>query len=192
VTTETLTSNQVLDGLTRFQIRIHFALRMSSSQPTQPQQPGSFNAHFYPHPHLQVPNTAAFPYYGHPNWQGQPWPLNGYPYPQQHPYQPTQFQQYQPPPQVSSSPRSSVKKKTRLRSPSPSPPPKEFPRHWDAALKTFFLAVGLSQCLAGLEADILVMNPDWEEKVVPEALRDLQSSISVCLSAFEPRVPDVR
>jgi hypothetical protein len=54
-------------------------------------------------------------------------------------------------------------------------------------LKTFFLAVGLSQCLAGLEVDILVMNSDWEKKVVPEALRDLQSSISVCLSAFEPR-----
>ncbi|KAN0107307.1 hypothetical protein V8E52_010243, partial [Russula decolorans] len=46
--------------------------------------------------------------------------------------------------------------KARLRSPSPSPLPKEFPRHWDAALKTFFLAVGLSQCLAGLEVDILV------------------------------------
>ena len=170
---------------------------MSSSQPTQSQsqpqpqpqpqpQTGSFNAHFYPHPHLQVPNTPAFPYYGHPNWQGQPWPSNGYPYPQQHLYQPTQFQQYQPPAQVSSSPRPSVKK-MRLRSPSPSPPPKEFPRHWDAALKTFFLAVGLSQCLAGLEADILVMNPEWERKVVPEALCDLQSSISVCPSMFEPR-----
>jgi hypothetical protein len=158
----------------------------SSQQPTQP-QPGSFNAHFYPHPHLQVPHAPAFPYYGHPNWQGQPWPSNGYPYPQQHPYQPTQFQQYQPPVEDPSSPRPLVKKKTRLRSPSPSPPPKEFPRHWDAALKTFFLAVGLSQCLAGLEADILVMNPDWEKNVVPEALRDLQSSISVCPSAFELR-----
>ena len=195
VTTETLTSNQVLGYLDDFP---HFKftalpVRMSSSQqPTQPQPPGSFNAHFYPHPQLQVPHTAAFPYYGHPNWQGQPWPSNGYLYPQQHPYQPTQFQQYQPPPQSSSSPRPSVKKKTRLRSPSRSPPPKEFPRHWDAALKTFFLAVGLSQCLAGLEADILVMNSDWEEKVVPEALRDLQSSISVCLSALSPGVPDVR
>ena len=155
--------------------------RMSSSNP------GSSNAHFDPHPHLQVPNTAPYLYYGHPNWHGQPWPLNGYPYPQQHPYQPTQFQQYQPPAQVSSSSRPPVKRKARVRSPSPSPAPKEFPRHWDAALKTFFLAVGLSQCLAGLEADILVMNPDWEKTVVPEALRDLQSTISVCLSAFEPR-----
>ncbi|KAN0111985.1 hypothetical protein V8E52_007902 [Russula decolorans] len=60
-------------------------------------------------------------------------------------------------------------------SPSPSPPPKEFPRHWDAALKTFFIAVGLSQCLAGLEVDIL-------KKVVPEAIRDLQSSTSRQLS----------
>jgi hypothetical protein len=157
------------------------------SQPIQP-QPAPSNPHVYPHPHLQAPHTAAFPYYGHPNWQGQPWPLNAYPYPQQHPYQqPTQFQQYQPPAQVSSSPRPSVKKKTRRRSPSPSPSSKEFPRHWDAALKAFFLAVGLSQCLAGLDADILVMNPDWEKKVVPEALRDLQASILVCLWAFELR-----
>ena len=151
------------------------------SQPTQP-QPGSSNAHVYPHTYLQAPQSAAFPYYGHPNWQGQPWPLNGYPYHQQHPYQPTQFQQYQSPAQVSLPSRPSVKKKARPRSPSPSPPPKEFPRHWDAALKAFFLAVGLSQCLAGLEADILVMNPDWEKKIVPDALRDLQSSISVCLT----------
>ncbi|KAN0116296.1 hypothetical protein V8E52_006121 [Russula decolorans] len=53
----------------------------------------------------------------------------------------------------------------------------QFPRHWDAALKTFFIAVGLSQCLAGLEVDIL-------KKVVFEAIRDLQSSTSVCPSAF--------
>ena len=160
-----------------------FAPRMfpSNPGPSQP-TPRSSNAHIYPHPHLLPPHTAAFPYYGHPNWQGQPWPVNGYPYHQQHPYQPTQFQQYQPPTQVSSPPRPSVKRKARPRSLSPSPPPKEFPRDWDAALKAFFLAVGLSQCLAGLEADILVMNPDWEKKVVPEALRDLQSSISVCLT----------
>ena len=31
------------------------------------------------------------------------------------------------------------------------------------------------------------MNPEWVKRVMPEALHDLQSSISVCLSAFEPR-----
>jgi hypothetical protein len=150
-------------------------------------------AQVYPHPH--------FLYYGQPNWQGYQMPLNGYQYSatyhqqftQQHPHQPTQFRQYQPPTHVyspaPSPPRPSAqlppqkppaKRKARTRTPSPSPPPKEFPRHWDAALKTFFLSVGLSQSLAGLEADILVMNPDWERKVVPEALSDLQSSISVC------------
>ncbi len=159
--------------------------------------PGSPVPQIYPHPPLQPPHTSAFPYYGHPPWQGQPWPSNSYQYnptyqpqySQMHPYQPTQFQQYQPPAQVSSptrpsahnaSQKPSAKRKARPRTPSPSPPPNELPRHWDAALKAFFLAVGLSQCLAGLEADILVMNPDWERKVVPDALRDLQSSISVC------------
>ena len=163
-----------------------------------------------PVPTVQPPNNlsaaqvhphAAFPYYGHPNWQGHPWLLNGYQYSatyhqqftQQHPHQPTQFRQYQPhtqaysPAPSSARPsaqlppqKSSAKRKARPRTPSPSPPPKDFPRHWDVALKAFFLAVGLSQCLAGLEADILVMNPDWERKVVPEALGDLQSNISVC------------
>lgn len=169
--------------------------------------PGSPIAQVYSHPTLQVPHSTPFPYYGHPNWQGQPWPVNGYqynPYQQQytqvHPYQFTQFQQYQPPIQVSSPARPSAhtstqkpstKRKARPRTPSPSPPPKDFPRHWDAALKAFFLAMGLSQCLAGLATDILVINPDWERKVVPGALRDLQSSISVCATQ-SLTVADVR
>jgi hypothetical protein len=172
---------------------------------TQPLAGPPLTPQVYPNPALPPLHTSAFPYYGHPNWQGQPWPPNGYPtyqqqYAQVHPYQPTQFQQYQPPahaslPARASAPtqtqKSSAKKRARPRSPSPSPPPKEFPRHWDAALKLFFLAVGLSQCLAGLEADILVMNPDWERKVVPEALRDLQASISVC-PTLSSDVADVR
>ena len=145
-------------------------------------------------------NAASVPYYAHPQWQGQPWPLSSYQYnpayqqqyTQHHLYQPAQFQQYHPHAQVSVvSPstrpfaqgppqKPTVKKKARPRTPSPSPPPKQFPLYWDAALKSFCIAVGLSQCLVGLEADILVMNSDWEMKVVPEALRDLHSSISVC------------
>jgi hypothetical protein len=190
----------------------------SDAGPSQPKvseailQPlsGSPLPHIYPHvPLQQTANTSAFPFYGHPAWQGQPWPSNGYQYnptyqqqyTQIHPYQPAQFQQYQPPTQLSSPARPSTtnnapqkpsaKRKARPRTPSPSPPPKELPRHWDAALKTFFLAVGLSQCLAGLEADILVMNPDWERKVVPNALLDLQSSVSVC-PTLSLSVVDVR
>jgi hypothetical protein len=162
----------------------------STSQPS-PSNADPPPAHVYPHPN--------FPYYGHPNWQGHPWPLNGYQYTatyhqqftQQYPHQPTQFRQYQPPNHTYSPaplsaphaqlPKPSTKRKVRTRTTSPSPPPKEFPRHWDAALKAFFLAVGLSQSLAGLEADILVMNPDWERKVVPDALGHLQSTISVSL-----------
>ncbi|KAH9083811.1 hypothetical protein EDB83DRAFT_2213445 [Lactarius deliciosus] len=161
--------------------------QLSSESPAAPTQPAWA--------------APAVPYYGHPHWQGQPWPLNSYQYSaayqqqytQSHLYQHAQFQQYHPHAQVSIAPMSArppaqvppqkptVRKKARPRTPSPSPPPKEFPRYWDAALKTFCLAVGLSQCLAGLEADILVMNPDWEMKVVPEALRGLHSSISQML-----------
>jgi hypothetical protein len=176
----------------------------SEAGPSKPKSVDQPIAQLYPHP--------PFPYYGLPNWQGHQWPLNGYQYnatyhqqfTHQHPHYPTQFRQYQPPTHLySPAPPSArpsaqlprqkapAKRKARSPTPSPSPPPKEFPRHWDAALKAFFLAVGLSQSLAGLEADILVMNPDWERKVVPEALGDLQSNISVCLK-LNLRVVGVR
>jgi len=98
--------------------------------------PGPSSPHVYP---LPATNISPFSFYGHPNWQSQPWPLNGYPYnsyqqpyTQIHAYQPTQFQQYQLPTQVPSSARPSTdtasqklsgKRKARTRSPSPSPPP---------------------------------------------------------------------
>jgi hypothetical protein len=35
------------------------------------------------------------------------------------------------------------------------------------------------QAVAGFEADILVMNPAWEQKKVPDALAELSRNISV-------------
>ncbi|KAI9507908.1 hypothetical protein F5148DRAFT_1200983 [Russula earlei] len=180
------------------------------SEPTTQLPSGQPLQHAFQHPSpLQATHIGSFPYYGHPTWNGQPWQVNGYqynpayqqPYPQIHPYQLTQFHQYQLPapapapvrPAAAASHKSSGKRKapppSPSPSPSPSPPPKDLPRHWDAALKAFFLAVGLSQCLAGLEADILVMNPDWERKVVPTALSNLQSDISRLLGTQQPNSP---
>src|SRR6266404_5808812 len=93
--------------------------QLSNDSPTAPTQPVWL-----------APNTPAVPYYGHPHWQGQPWPLNNYQYnaayqqqyTQAHLYQPTQFQQYHPHPQVSNPPpstrpsapqKSTVEKKAR-------------------------------------------------------------------------------
>ncbi|KAI0266659.1 hypothetical protein BC834DRAFT_823435 [Gloeopeniophorella convolvens] len=102
-------------------------------------------------------------------------------------HQHIQFQQYTLPQQVPASAAPAQKppnnRKTRARTPSPSPLPKELPRHWDEALKAFFLAVGFTQCLAAFEADFLVMNEDWEKHAVPDALWDLQSGLSRLLDA---------
>ncbi|KAF8210674.1 hypothetical protein K438DRAFT_1810136 [Mycena galopus ATCC 62051] len=58
----------------------------------------------------------------------------------------------------------------------PTPPPPKY-RHWDRIIKEFLARLGLKQALTGLEADILVMNPDFERASVPNALVDLLQGI---------------
>ena len=94
--TETLTSIKVsCDSLAVLHFRLDsVGIRMvdgpspSDAGPSQPKiaetivqpLPGSPVPQIYPHPPLQPPHTSAFPYYGHPPWQGQPWPSNSYQY----------------------------------------------------------------------------------------------------------------
>jgi hypothetical protein len=63
--------------------------------------------------------------------------------------------------------------------PSPSSPPPESYRHWDEVILLFLKRLGLTQAVAGFEADILVMNTVWEQKKVPDALTELSRNISV-------------
>ena len=65
-------------------------------------------------------------------------------------------------------------------SPIPSPPPPEYHKDWDAAVKSFLSAAGLTQALRGFEADMVVLNPEWERKKVPAALEELMDNLTVC------------
>jgi hypothetical protein len=44
---------------------------------------------------------------------------------------------------------------------------------------TFLTKLGLAQAAAGFEADMLVMNSEWEQNKVPSALKELCLNISV-------------
>lgn len=61
----------------------------------------------------------------------------------------------------------------------PSPPPVKFYKQWDAAIRSFLESVGLTQTLVGFQADMLVMNEDWEKRQVPPALETLVNDLSV-------------
>ncbi|KAJ7268656.1 hypothetical protein B0H12DRAFT_1178642 [Mycena haematopus] len=58
----------------------------------------------------------------------------------------------------------------------PTPPPPKY-RHWDRITKDFLAKLGFKQALTGFEADLLVMNPDFERASVPNALLDLLQGI---------------
>jgi len=75
---------------------------------------------------------------------------------------------------------------TRPKSPmlSPSPPPPESFRHWDEVIMLFLTRLGLTQAAAGFKADILIMNPAWEQKKVPDAVTELSKNISVSVLLF--------
>ncbi|GLB44122.1 putative molybdopterin synthase activity [Lyophyllum shimeji] len=56
---------------------------------------------------------------------------------------------------------------------------------WDQAIYAFLNRLGLTQAAAGFEADMLVMNPTWEENNVPSAVADLLSSLGQAKSEDE-------
>ncbi|RDB16713.1 hypothetical protein Hypma_002455 [Hypsizygus marmoreus] len=73
--------------------------------------------------------------------------------------------------------KSRPKLHARPRTPSPSPPPPETYKHWDELILGFLKNLKLTQAAAGFEADMLVMNADWERKKVPDALKELTKNI---------------
>ena len=136
------------------------------------------------------PSSSGNPsYYAFSSWPAG-WPsTGGYAYPVN--YQASQqgsYAQYQPRNVTSNSQpvykpgtASQVNVSTRLKAPtpSPSPPPPESYRHWDEIIVLFLKRLGLTQAVAGFEADILVMNPVSEQKNVRDALEELNKNISV-------------
>src|ERR1700722_17473193 len=134
------------------------------------------------------PNRQAY-YTSAQAWQTG-WPMSMHPYvastPQNHAQGPQNYYHYSPYHVLSGSHAHStpvmhsLKPKTPSPSPSPSPPPPDFPKHWDAAIRVFLERVGLTQALSGFQADMLVMNEEWESTEVPEALNTLVKNLSVC------------
>jgi len=66
------------------------------------------------------------------------------------------------------------------RIPTPPLPEPETYKHWDGVMKKFFEATNMVQSLRGLESDIMVLNQDWEQRVLPDALKELVSDLQVC------------
>lgn len=73
------------------------------------------------------------------------------------------------------------------RSPAPSP---SDDREWNAVIRDFLSAAGLTQAVRGFDADMVIMNPGFELEAVPGALDDLLDSLvvsKVCRLAAPPR-----
>ncbi|TFY73905.1 hypothetical protein EWM64_g10107 [Hericium alpestre] len=57
--------------------------------------------------------------------------------------------------------------------------------YWDAAIKSFLSSAGLIQALKGFEADMLVLNAEWERDEVPDALDELATDLKRLLGKGE-------
>jgi len=53
-------------------------------------------------------------------------------------------------------------------------------RHWDEVLRRFLKKTKMTQCLKGFEIDMLVLNSEWEQNIVPDALKELVDGMQVC------------
>ncbi|KAH9935764.1 uncharacterized protein B0H18DRAFT_977196 [Fomitopsis serialis] len=131
--------------------------------------PGQTSSHNAPYAYYHMPSTA----WGNA-WSAPYGTANAYyPFTQpQAPLHPDIAQRSHVPPVEALS----KNEKRELASPSPSPPPYVH-KHWDGILRAFLAAAGLTQALRGFDADIVVMNPDWEQKKIPAALDTLVQSV---------------
>ncbi|CCL98711.1 uncharacterized protein FIBRA_00715 [Fibroporia radiculosa] len=59
----------------------------------------------------------------------------------------------------------------------PSPPPPPFHKQWDAVIRNFLSSAGLTQSARGFDADMVVMNSEWEQKRIPVALGELMKEL---------------
>jgi hypothetical protein len=64
----------------------------------------------------------------------------------------------------------------------PLPKPETF-RHWDEVLKRFLEKTKMTEAVKGFENDMLVLNSEWEQKVIPDALKELANGLQVRVSS---------
>ncbi|KAI0645795.1 hypothetical protein C8Q79DRAFT_1071341 [Trametes meyenii] len=133
--------------------------------------------------------AGSYPYYNYPpNTWTNTWNTGSYQYGAGSSY-PYPYSQSQPRASAQSSasapqtkqapsapPPPPMEKKTPAPPPSPSPPP-EYRKDWDALIRTFLSTIGFSQAVRGFEADMLILNPEYERKRVPAALGVLMKDL---------------
>ncbi|KAI0633221.1 hypothetical protein C8Q77DRAFT_1157448 [Trametes polyzona] len=154
---------------------------------------GHYSTYASQHPQAQGSPQAAggsYPYYNyHPNAWANAWNTGSYqygaggsyPYSYAHATPQSAPQQYAPSPSQQSAPPAAIKRNTPTPPPPPPPPrspPPAYHKDWDVAIKSFLSAIGFSQAVKGFEADMVVLNPEFERKVVPGALQDLVKHLS--------------
>ncbi|OCH93741.1 hypothetical protein OBBRIDRAFT_789944 [Obba rivulosa] len=140
----------------------------SQSMQTQP---------LYYSPPSNTSQPPNYSYYGcPPNAWSNAWPADSYPY-RAGSYQ-NSYSYNQGASTGFAQPAASAQQSKRSETPSPSPsPPPEIHKDWDAVMKSFLSAIGFTQTLRGFEADMIVLNPDWERKKIPAALGDLMKDL---------------
>lgn len=128
--------------------------------------------------------AGSYPYYNYPSnpWTNA-WNTGTYQYPSgssyPYPFSTPQQNLAPQPPAGPTQPRQTIKTPTPSLSPTPPPPP-EYHKDWDATIKSFLSTIGFSQALRGFEADMIVLNPEWERKKIPIALAELMKELLVC------------
>ena len=129
----------------------------------------------YPQPATGTPTPSLYQPYVQ---TGNPYSAHYAPYsyfPQYHQSQPATYFSQPIQPQIQNS------QPPKPPSPSPSPPlpdPETY-KHWDVVIRAFFLKTGLIQALKGLEADMLVLNPEWEQLKILPALEEMIKGLKV-------------
>ncbi|KAI9067269.1 hypothetical protein FKP32DRAFT_1563904 [Trametes sanguinea] len=173
----------------------HSGSQQSSQQTPAPSHYSGYYAQHPPAQGAAQPQTGTYSYYSYPqNAWSNTWNANAYQYGAAGSY-PYPYAQAQPTPQRSvpqatapaSAPQQDAKeivaptpkKKTPTPSPSPPPPapPPEYHKDWDGVIKSFLSSIGFSQALRGFEADMIVLNPDFEREKVPSALGQLMKDL---------------
>ena len=124
------------------------------------------NSSAWPSPYTGDASSSTMPYYSYSHAQRSAQPTTLHPV---------------------SSPALPATSASRPPSPSASPQPSPLLQvrgHWDSAIREFLESAGLTQALRGFEADVIVMNPEWEQRRISPALEGLVKNILVCGSCF--------
>lgn len=67
--------------------------------------------------------------------------------------------------------------KAHLPTPQPQTLDAKTSQNWDQAIKKFLVKTKMTEALKGFENDILILNPEWEQKVISVALKEMVNDL---------------